>query len=135
MVIRFPYGQRNELLEMAEVTRSLLSLTAVSGSPTTAILSVFPHPACTSISTSNASTPTTAAEYTFDGISEHDIFLLYRHLKEMFFYRRGAVRPFIEARLPAFTVKSRSVCQDTFVNTDLRRSLQKSAQIGRAGVL
>ena len=25
MVILFPYGQRNELLEMAEVTRSLLS--------------------------------------------------------------------------------------------------------------
>jgi hypothetical protein len=62
MVILFPYGQRNELLEMAEVTRSLLSLTAVSGNPTTAILSVFPHPAWTSISTSNASTPTTAAQ-------------------------------------------------------------------------
>jgi hypothetical protein len=42
MVIRYPYGQRNPLLEMAEVTRSLLSLTAVSGRPTTAILSVFP---------------------------------------------------------------------------------------------
>ena len=39
---------------------SLLSLTAVSGSPTTAILSALPHPAWTSISTSNASTPTTA---------------------------------------------------------------------------
>jgi hypothetical protein len=42
-------GQRNELLELAEVTRSLLSLTAVSGNPTTAILSVFLHPAWTSI--------------------------------------------------------------------------------------
>src|SRR6202041_1844714 len=42
MVILCPYGQRNPLLVMAEVTRSLLSLTAVSGSPTTAILSVFP---------------------------------------------------------------------------------------------
>jgi hypothetical protein len=28
MVIRFPYGQRKALFEMAEVTRSLLSLTA-----------------------------------------------------------------------------------------------------------
>jgi hypothetical protein len=35
---------RNELLEMAEVTRSLLSLTAVTGNPTTAILSEFPQP-------------------------------------------------------------------------------------------
>ena len=62
MVILCPYGQRNPLLQMAEVTRSLLSLTAVSGRPTTAILSVLPHPAWTSISTSKASTPTTAAE-------------------------------------------------------------------------
>jgi hypothetical protein len=38
MVIHFPYGQRKPLLQMAEVTRSLLSLTAVSGSPPTAIL-------------------------------------------------------------------------------------------------
>src|ERR1700731_3384912 len=75
MVILFPYRQRNELLEMAEVTRSLLSFTAVSGNPTTAILSVFPHPAWTSISTSNASTPTTAAEYTFDGITEQNVVL------------------------------------------------------------
>jgi hypothetical protein len=30
MVIRCPYGQRNPLLQMAEVTRSLLSLTAVT---------------------------------------------------------------------------------------------------------
>ena len=49
-------------LYMADVTRSLLSFTAVSGSPTTAILSGLPHPAWTSISTSKASTPTTAAE-------------------------------------------------------------------------
>jgi hypothetical protein len=62
MVILFPYGQRNPLLQMAEVTRSLLSLTAVSGSPTTAILSELPQPVWTSISTSNASTPTTEAE-------------------------------------------------------------------------
>jgi len=42
----FPAGPaRNALLQMAEVTRSLLSLTAASGSPTTAILSAFPHPA------------------------------------------------------------------------------------------
>jgi hypothetical protein len=33
-----------------------------TGNPTTAILSVLPHPAWTSISTSNASTLTTAAE-------------------------------------------------------------------------
>src|SRR4029077_10924184 len=54
IVIRFPYGHRKALLEMAEVTLSLLSLTAVSGSPTIAILSVFPHPTWTSISISNA---------------------------------------------------------------------------------
>jgi hypothetical protein len=60
IVIRFPCGQRRALLEMAEVTRSLLSLTAVSGSPATAILSVLLQPAWTSISTSKASTPTTA---------------------------------------------------------------------------
>jgi hypothetical protein len=35
--------------QMTEVTRSLLSLTAVSGSPTTAILSGLPQPAWTSI--------------------------------------------------------------------------------------
>src|ERR1700692_1654887 len=75
-VILCPYAQRTELLEMAEVTRSLLSLTAVSGNPTTAILSVFPQPAWTSISTSKASTPTTAAEYTFDGITERETVLL-----------------------------------------------------------
>jgi hypothetical protein len=33
-----------ELLQMADVTRSLLSLTAVSGSQTTAIRSILPHP-------------------------------------------------------------------------------------------
>jgi hypothetical protein len=41
IVIRFPLGQRNALLQFAEVTRSLLSLTAASGSPTTAILSAL----------------------------------------------------------------------------------------------
>jgi DNA-binding LacI/PurR family transcriptional regulator len=62
MVILWPLGHRRALLQMADVTRSLLSFTAVSGSPTTAILSGLPHPAWASISTSKASTPTTAAE-------------------------------------------------------------------------
>ena len=45
IVILFSYGQRKPLLQMAEVTRYVLSLTAVPGNPTTAILSVLPHPA------------------------------------------------------------------------------------------
>jgi hypothetical protein len=38
-----------------------------------AILSVLPHPARTSISTSNASTPTTDEEQAFDGIARRDV--------------------------------------------------------------
>ena len=47
---------------MAEVTRSLLSLTAVSGNPTTAILWCSPNPAWTSISTSNPLLPSVSAQ-------------------------------------------------------------------------
>jgi len=61
-------GSRRALW-IVEVTRSLLSLTAVSGNPTAAILSAFRQPACTSISTSNASTPKTAAEQIFESIT------------------------------------------------------------------
>ena len=56
-------GQRNALLAIAVVTRSLLSFTAVSGKPTTTIFG-SPEPVFTSISTSRASTPWMAAEKT-----------------------------------------------------------------------
>jgi hypothetical protein len=63
MVIR-PRDHRKPLLEMAVVTRSLLSFTAASGKPTITI-TAFPLPPLTSISTSRASTPKTVAEKTF----------------------------------------------------------------------
>jgi len=50
-------------LERAAITRSLLSFTAASGRPTT-MMDGSPDPVLTSISTSVASTPTTAAEKT-----------------------------------------------------------------------
>jgi hypothetical protein len=62
LTVILPRGRRRALLLSALRTRSLLSLTAVSGKPTTATLPSGPHPACTSISISKASTPTIAAE-------------------------------------------------------------------------
>jgi hypothetical protein len=59
LMVILPRGRRRALLLSALRTRSL---TAVSGKPTTATLPSGPHPACTSISISKASTPTIAAE-------------------------------------------------------------------------
>jgi hypothetical protein len=59
-----PCGQKYPLFATAVVTRSRLSFTATSGNPTTTT-SVFTEGAVfTSISTSYASTPMTAAEKT-----------------------------------------------------------------------
>lgn len=55
MVVRPIGGAKPELIKAVQ-TRSLLSLTAVSGSPTTTTFG-SPCPALTSISTGNASTP------------------------------------------------------------------------------
>ena len=67
-IVVFVKGGLNPLFDSAEETRFKDSFTAVSGRPTIKVRGSPRSPVLTSISTSNASTPIRAPEFTFASI-------------------------------------------------------------------